>query len=198
MRSRTPAEKSKRGARPIAGFAASWLLAALMAAALAWPPALRAEDALQREYEIKAAFLYNFIRYIDWPSDATVAPGGIFTIGIVGDTPVGPVFSPLNKKQIKGCTVVVKEVSSAKDLEDCQVVFICASEKARVTQILGELKDSRALTVSEINGFAEQGGIINFFSERNKVRFEINPEAAHRLGLTISSDLLKLAKLVKS
>jgi hypothetical protein len=116
----------------------------------------------------------------------------------VGDTPVGPVFSPLNKKQIKGCTVVVKEVSSAKDLEDCQVVFICASEKARVTQILGELKDSRALTVSEINGFAEQGGIINFFSERNKVRFEINPEAAHRLGLTISSDLLKLAKLVKS
>ncbi len=193
---RKSAEKTKRLARQIARRALPCLLTALLGAALAWPAPARAEDAMQREYEIKAAYLYNFIRYIDWPANA--APAGTFTIGIVGAPPVGPVFDPLNKKEIKGCRVAVKEVSSAKDLDDCQIVFICASEKGRLSEILGELKDTRALTVSEINGFAEQGGIINFFSERNKVRFEINPEAAHRLGLTISSDLLKLAKLVKS
>jgi hypothetical protein len=82
-------------------------------------------------------------------------------------------------------------------LKNCQIVFISPSEKQRFGQILESLKDSKTLTVSEIEGFAEQGGIINFVSERNKVRFEINPEAARSKGLTISSELLKLARVVK-
>jgi hypothetical protein len=178
-----------------------WVRAVILlalAVALAWPAGLRAQSAKQREYEIKAAYLYNFIRYIDWPADTLPPAGGRITIGIVGDNPFGPAIDPLNGKQVKGCTLVVKQIIEAKDLEQCQIVFICASEKLRLPEIFGELKDSKALTVSEIDGFASHGGIINFVNDRNKVRFEINPDAARRTGLNVSSDLLKLARLVKS
>ncbi len=169
-----------------------------VAAGFASAPQMRAQSALQREYEIKAAYLYNFINYIDWPADALSSGGSTLTIGIVGESPFGPALDPLKGKQIKGRTLAVKQLASAKDLEQCQIMFICPSEKARLSEILGQLKDARILTISEIDGFAERGGIINFISERNKVRFEINTDAARRTGLTISSELLKLAKLVKS
>ena len=164
----------------------------------AGPARLSAQNAIQREYEIKAAYLYNFINYIDWPADTLPPAGGNITIGIVGESPFGSAFDALEGKQIKGHTLTVKSVESAKDLESCQIVFVCASEKNRIAEIIGQLKDSRILTVGEIDGFAAQGGIINFISEHNKVRFEINLDAAKRLGLTISSELLKLARLVKS
>jgi hypothetical protein len=169
-----------------------------LASALAWPAGLHAQNAKQREYEIKAAYLYNFIRYIDWPADTLPPAGGRIIIGIVGDNPFGTAIDPLNGKQIKGCTLAVKQIIDAKDLDQCQIIFICASEKLRLPEIFRELKDSKALTVSEIDGFAAQGGIINFIYERNKVRFEINPDAARRSRLNVSSDLLKLARLVRS
>lgn len=174
-----------------------FILLALVAA-FSWSPESRAQSALQREYEIKAAYLYNFINYIDWPAGALPPEGGTITIGIVGESRFGPALEPLNGKQIKGRTLAVKQIPSGKELEQCQIVFICPSEKSRLPEILGQLKDARVLTVSEIEGFAEQGGIINFISEHNKVRFEINPDAARRTGLNVSSELLKLAKLVKS
>lgn len=173
-------------------------LALALAVALTWVPGLRAESALQREYEIKAAYLYLFINYVGWTADQLPPAGGPLTVGILGESPFGPALEPLKGKQIKGRTIAVKQLGSAKDLEQCQIVFICTSEKSRLPEILGQLKDAHVLTVSDIEGFAEQGGIIKFISERNKVRFEINPEAARRTGLTISSELLKLAKLVKS
>jgi hypothetical protein len=165
--------------------------------ALPCPTGLRAETAAQRECEIKAAYLYNFINYIDWPENAFPAPGGI-TIGVVGQSEFDAALQTLNGKQAKGRTVALKQITDPKDFDQCQIVFINSSEKARLPELLGKLKDTRALTVSEIDGFAEQGGIINFISEHNRVRFEINPDAARRLGLNISSELLKLAKLVKS
>lgn len=174
------------------------LILLAMTVVLGRPENVRAQSSVQHEYEIKAAYLYNFINYIDWPADALPAAGGTITVGIVGDNPFGAAITPLNGKQIKGRTIVIKEISSPKDIEQCQMVFICASEKARLPEIFGQLKESKVLTVSEIEGFASQGGIINFISVRNKVRFEINPDAARGKGLTISSELLKLAKLVKS
>ena len=176
--------------------ACGFLLLAFFAALA--PVHLRAESALEREYEIKAAYIYNFINYIDWPENAFPPAGGTITIGVVGDTPFGAALAVLNGKQVKGRTVALKQIVDIKDLDRCQIVFINSSEKARLPELLEKLKDSRALTVSEIDGFAQQGGIINFISEHNKVRFEINPDAARRLGLNISSELLKLAKVVKS
>ena len=129
---------------------------------------------------------------------ASLPAGGTITIGVVGENPFGGALDPLNGKLVKGRKLAVKQVAEAKDLEQCQIVFIGPSEKQRLPEWLDKLKDSKTLTVSEIDGFAQRGGVINFISERNKVRFEINPEAARRFGLTISSELLKLAKLVKT
>ena len=148
-----------------------------------------------REYEIKAAYLYNFINYVEWPEQSLPPVGSAITIGVVGENPFGPALAPLNGKQIKGRTLVVKEVSLPADLKQCQIVFISSSEKERLPLILESLKDSKVLTVSEIDGFAEHGGMINFISERNKVRFEINHGLARTKGLTISSELLKLARV---
>ena len=169
-----------------------------LALVFALTPPARAQSSVEREYEIKAAYLFNFINYIDWPADTLPPAGGTITIGIIGESPFGTALDPLNGKQIKGRSLAVKPIASAKDAGQCQIIFICPSEKARLAELLGELKDSRILTVSEISGFAQQGGIINFVSERNKVRFEINLEAARRIQLTISSELLKLAKPIKT
>src|SRR5271156_6540204 len=110
-----------------------------LAATLAWPAGLHAQSAKEREYEIKAAYLYNFIRYIDWPANTIPPAGGKIIIGIVGDNPFGSAIDPLNGKQIKGCTLEVKQIVEAHDMDQCQIVFICASEKLRLPEIFGEL-----------------------------------------------------------
>ncbi len=170
----------------------------LLAAGMAWPVEVRAQSAMQHEYEIKAAYIYHFINYIDWPANALPPPGGTLTIGIVGENPFSAAFDPLNGKQVKGRTLAVKQITAVQDANSCQIIFIFASETSRLKEILDQFKELHVVTVGEIDGFAAHGGIINFISESNKVRFEINPDAAKRLGLSISSELLKLAKLVKS
>ena len=166
---------------------ATWLVLALFAAT-------HAQAGLSLEYETKAAYLFKFINYVDWPDQS----GSTITIGVVGENPFGDALAPLNGRKVNGRTVVVREVASAAEWRNCQIVFVCPSEKQRYGQIIESLKGTRTLTVSEIDGFAERGGIINFIAERNKVRFEINNAAARSKGLTISAELLKLAKIVGS
>ncbi len=173
-------------------------LRAIAALLVLWAAPGPAAFAGTREYEIKAAYLYNFLNYIEWPEQSLPPAGSNITIGVVGENPFGPALDPLKGKQVKGRTLTVKEVSSAEDLKGCQILFISASEKERLPQLLESLKDAKIVTVSEIDGFAQRGGIINFIYERNRVRFEINQDAARSKGLTISSDLLKLARVVKS
>jgi uncharacterized protein DUF4154 len=169
------------------------LLVLSFAAVFSLAPALRAQSASQREYEIKAAYLYNFIKYVDWPSY-----GDTITIGVLGGNPFGPALAPLNGKIVKGRRVVVRELDSVRDAQKCQIIFVSASERQRLQEIFESLRSARVLTVGETQGFADGGGMINFIEENNKVRFEINADAARRTGLNISSELLKLAKLVKS
>lgn len=157
------------------------------------PSTLRAQGAAQREYEIKAAYLYNFIKYVDWPSY-----GDTITIGVLGSNPFGNALAPLNGKIVKGRRLTIRQVDSLRDAQRCQIIFVSSSERSRLQEIFDNLKPARVLTVGEMQGFADGGGIINFVEENNKVRFEINAEAARQAGLNISSELLKLAKLVKS
>ncbi len=152
-----------------------------------------AENLSSREYEIKAAYLFNFIKYVDWPTY-----GDTITIGVLGGNPFGTALTPLNGKTVKGRRLLVKQLASVRDGQNCQIIFVSSSEKSRLPEIFESLKSARVLTVGETQGFASGGGIINFVEENNKVRFEINADSAHRTGLTISSELLKLAKLVKS
>jgi hypothetical protein len=169
------------------------LLILSLATALSLAPRVRAQSASQREYEIKAAYLYNFIKYVDWPSY-----GDTITIGVLGGNPFGTALTPLNGKIVKGRRLLVRELDSVRDAQKCQIIFVSSSEKQRLQEIFESLRSARVLTVGETQGFADGGGIINFIEENNKVRFEINAEAARRTGLNISSELLKLARLVKS
>src|SRR6266446_2247071 len=157
------------------------------------PHQVPAQSFSSREYEIKAAYLYNFIKYVDWPSY-----GDTITIGVLGGNPFGTALAPLNGKIVKGRRLLIKELDSLRDAQKCQIIFVSSSEKSRLQEIFENLRSARVLTVGETQGFASGGGIINFVEENNKVRFEINADAARRTGLNISSELLKLAKLVKS
>src|SRR6266581_8438806 len=157
------------------------------------PHQASAQSLSSREYEIKAAYLYNFIKYVDWPSY-----GDTISIGVLGNDPFGTALAPLNGKIVKGRRLLIKHLDSVREAQQCQIIFVSSSEKQRLQEIFESLKSARVLTVGETQGFADGGGIINFIEENNKVRFEINAEAARRTGLNISSELLKLARLVKS
>src|SRR6266404_1267081 len=98
-------------------------------------PRLHAQGAVQREYEIKAAYLYNFINYINWPEQALPPAGGTITIGVIGENPFGSALAPLAGKRIKGRTLAVKECSSLAEAANCQIVFISPSEKQKLEEI---------------------------------------------------------------
>src|SRR5436853_6862221 len=101
-----------------------------LTAALSLAPSLRAQSAAQREYEIKAAYLYNFIKYVDWPSY-----GDTITIGVLGGNPFGTALAPLNGKIVKGRRLLIKELDSVRDAQKCQIIFVSYSEKSRLQEI---------------------------------------------------------------
>ena len=166
------------------------LAACLLAACLLAAP--RAQGQASREYDIKAAFLYNFVKYVDLPS----RPGGTITIGILGSDPSGGSFDIINGKVVAGKTLSVKHLGTRLD-PHVDILFVSDSERARLRQIFDTLGRSGVLTVGETKGFAQSGGMINFVTEGNKVRFEINPDAAGRANVRISSQLLRLARIVR-
>jgi hypothetical protein len=158
-----------------------------------------AATAQSREYQVKAAFLYNFAQFVDWPSATFVNTNTPFSIGILGDDPFdGSLDETIQGETVNGHKIAAVRSQRIEDLKNCQIIFVCRSEKKRVAEILTELDSKPILTVSEIDGFARDGGGINFFLAGSKVRFEINPGAAQSDGLKISSQLLSLGKIVQS
>lgn len=173
-------------------------LCVLLVAATPGAPGARAQDWQPDKQQVQAAFLFRFIDFIEWPPGAPRDAGPTLTIGIVGKNPFGAALSALSGKTTRGKTIVIKQITDFADLRNVYVLFISPSEKDRLTQILSQTRNLSILTVSEINGFPQRGGIINLTTENNKVRFEINPNAAQRARLRISSQLLKLAKIVRA
>ena len=160
----------------------AWLLA----------PGLAAAD--PEEYQIKAAFLYNFARLVDWPR----APAGPVVIAILGQDPFGEVLDrAINGKTIGGRPLIVRRQLRTAELKDCRILFVASSEKKRVAPILSGLRGAAVLTIGEFEGFLEQGGGVNFTVENDRVRFDVNLRAAREAGLQISARLLNLARLVK-
>lgn len=147
------------------------------------------------EYHVKALFLYAFTKFVEWPSDM---PGDALCIGIVGDDPFGDILDQtVAGKTVNGRGFVVKRFKSDAEARLCHIVFVGASETKRMRAVLDALKGSGVLTVGEARGFAQAGGVINFEIVDNKVRFEVNIEAAKRARLKLSSKLLSLAKIVR-
>jgi hypothetical protein len=135
------------------------------------------------EPELKAAYIYKFLGFVKYPS----ASGRATTIGILGDDSVGGALTAMDAK------LNVKRSRRIEDLKGCQVLFIPNSERGNIGGILASLSGMNVLTIGESDGFAGQGGIIGFVKEADKLHFEINAGAARRAGLTIDSQLLKLA-----
>lgn len=151
-----------------------------------------------KEAEVKAAFLYHFTGYVEWPASAFESSSSPFVIGVLGKSEVlSSLQNVVRGKNWNGRSFAVRRVDTAKEMRECQVLFVAGAEAKRLPQILEILGDAPVLTVGESEGFAQKGGIINFFMEQSRVRFEINPDAAKRAHLTISSKLLNLAKVVR-
>jgi len=172
------------------------LLAALAACIIATSGSRAvAQDTSASEYRVKAAFLYNFAKFVEWPVGA---PSGPIKIGILGKDPFGSTLDNTVKgKTANGRTLVIKRLKRTQDARSCHIVFVSESEKARITEILATIKGAPVLMVGDVERFAHRGGTVNFYLEQNKVRFEINVEAADKAGLKISSKLLSLARIVK-
>ncbi len=158
--------------------------------------ALQPDPQPLREYRIKAAFLYNFAKFVEWPAEAFEDDDATLILGVFGDDPFGAALQSLSGKTVRGRRLTIKRFDSLLDLDQCHILFITSSTQEQQQKALESLQGSNVLTVGEMQRFAQMGGIINFVIRNNKLRFEINLDAGKRAGLMISSQLLKLADSV--
>ena|ERR1700734_527596 len=150
------------------------------------------------EYQVEAAYLYNFGRFIEWPAKGATAQGSSFTICVLGEDPFGQALdATLAGETIGSQKVAARRISSLQESVDCQILFISSSEAKRLNQIIEALDKSAILTVSDIPQFSQRQGMIQFVLEGNRIRFEVNLTATQRAGLTLSSELLKVATAVR-
>ena len=162
------------------------------------PTSTLAQSQEASEYQVKAAFLYNFAKFIEWPADGTWKEGDPLTICVVGEDPFGATLDDtVRGKTVEGHHVVIRRLRPKQSWRGCRIAFLSSPHKEDPLT-LGSSTPAGVLTVGETKGFAEQGGMINFVVEEDKVRFEVNVDAAERSGLKISSKLLSLAKIVRS
>src|SRR6185437_5808520 len=148
------------------------------------------------EYQIKAAFVYNFVKFVEWPPEAFASTNSPLVIGVLGKNVFGDnLEQAIQNKVINNHPLQLKVFPSVAEAGGCQVLFISASEKKHYSEILKVVRDKSILTVSESESvdFIDDGGIINFVIVDNHVRFQINNARARKVGLKMSSDLLNLA-----
>jgi hypothetical protein len=149
------------------------------------------------EYQLKAAFLYKFIKFVEWPRDVLSEGDRSITVGVLGGGAMGDAVARFEGKEIVGRRLDVRKFDKVEDLEFCHVLFVPRDEEKQVEAILEASAGMPTLVVGEVEGFAESGGMVNFIIVDNKVGFEINPNAALGENLKISSKLLRLARIVK-
>jgi hypothetical protein len=149
------------------------------------------------EYSVKAAYLYNFARFVEWPAE-TVDPGLPLVIAVLGQDAFGAVLKQaVQSETVNGRAISVRSVSRLEDLRYCHILFFGSSNKTRLAEVLRVTAGAGVLTVGETEEFLRLGGVIAFVPEGNKIRFEINLGAARRNRLTISARLLSVAKGVR-
>lgn len=145
------------------------------------------------EYQVKAAFIFNFAKFVDWPTDA-LGNAADLVVGVVGDDPFGGALDRLNGNVANGRRLRIKRLRAGDNLKVCQILFISNSEGRNLRKIMDSLRGSSVLTIGEMPQFNQSGGMIRFVVHNAKVRFEINAAAAGEARLRISSKLLALSK----
>jgi hypothetical protein len=172
------------------------LFCTMLLAALFGGTRVRAQSPAASEYDVKAAFLFNIAKYVEWPPQA-LAPGGTIVIGILGDDPFGAGIDRLVQgRRVNDHAISIRRGARLSDLKDAHVLFIAASERDRAAQICSAAEDSHIVTVGDVSQ-TEPFTVINFGVERGRIVFTANLEAAQRASTRISSKLLHLAKSVR-
>lgn len=181
-----------------------WLLLSFFFSASVKP-----EETASREYQIKAAFLYNFLKFVEWPKNKAPDGNEPIIISIIGKDVFKNAFVSLEHMDINGRKAVIRKFKGYVELEEDEkseqhpqiedikkshLLFICPSEKKHMEDILKSVKNNAILTVADTEGFLKAGGIINLLTEEQKVRFEVNITAAKEAEIEIRSKLLRLAK----
>jgi hypothetical protein len=177
------------------GHAADAVAPAPASPALAANPMV-AKPPAAAEYQLKAVFLFNFTKYVEWPASAFPDAQSPFVIGVLGDDPFGAALDDaVRGEKVNGRALIVHRYNSNDDVKDCQILFISQSESSRLEQIITGLKGRSLLTVGDMDKFTDRGGMIGLVTENNKIRLKINLEAAKAANLTISSSLLRAAEV---
>lgn len=159
---------------------------------------LHAQDKPALEYKVKAAFLYNFTRFVNWQPAAFHSPDAPFVIGIIGNDPFGTYIEDIVEgEKVGDRDIIVQRYSDIKEINNCQIIFISISETAKTKEIISSIEHQNILTVSDDEHFLKSGGQLRFFKESNKVRIQINMTAVKKSQLEISSKLLRIAKTLK-
>jgi hypothetical protein len=182
------------GRIPVISLFASFIMALLLCAG-AVP--VNAEPRAFDEYAIKAGFVYNFAKFVEWPADAFRDSQSPLVICIVGNDPFGSKLDVLENKTVLGRKLVIRRLAILDDILKCQGLFISRSENSQLPAILKAARNKNILTISEAPNFCRSGGMINLFLDGDKVRFEINIRNAEKARLKISSHLLNLAKICR-
>lgn len=149
------------------------------------------------EYEVKAGFLFNLVRFTKWPDAAFPTTGSALTLCVVGDNPFGPYLDDFAGRRVQERTTVVRE-ATLDSVTGCHVLFVARSEEARINLILRRVEGLPMLVIADMDDFAARGGAINLVVRRGKVGLEINPDSIKRAGLSLATAVLQLATIVKS
>jgi hypothetical protein len=178
----------------------------LCVAAIAWSLAIStllaagasAQQLKPNEYQVKATYLYNFGKFVKWPTEAAAQKSDSFAVCVLGQDPFGPILdSTLSRESLDGKPVVLKRIAQAQDATGCRIVFVSSAEEKHLKEILDTLDSLGALTVSDMKDFARRGGMIQFTLEGERIRFEINLGSAENAKLVLSSELLKVAANIR-
>ncbi len=175
-------------------YAFAALLLVILSAGARW---VSAQASPSSEYQVKAAFLFHFAQFVEWPPEAFQSASSPLTYCTIGEDPFrGALEASLNGKTIGARPLRVQHFKEEQDVRKCQVLFFGTPEKKFISGMLANLKGDPVLTVGDSEHFAQEGGMIGFSLEENKVRFEINLNAAQLAKLKISARLLELARTV--
>jgi hypothetical protein len=158
---------------------------------------LKGDSRRPTEYQVKAAYLANFARFVEWPSGA-LADDQPIPVCIVGQDPFGSVLdAALSGESVDRHPLVARRINAVRDADECRILFISSSELV-IDSVIASVERMPILTVSDLPGFLKHGGMIEFVFDANRVRFEINLSAARAAGLNLSSELLRVATAVRS
>ncbi len=161
------------------------------------PLIIQAETDRFSENDIKAAYLYNFAKFVEWPAASFNTPNAPIILCILGSPPFDKALKTIQNKPVRDRLLLIRHCRNIEDLEGCHMLFVSDSEKENMAAILSRVKNQPILTISDIDGFVNSGGIIKFIRSGNKIRFEVNVGAAEKASIKISSRMLKIAQRIE-